>query len=108
MRTPVQHCEIHGLQNLLGVVAIAATTGHRPAEAVGVRPLELSSQLDIVHCTLLRFDVTEYGWRERRFHMTGDELCRRTIVTPRSVPADYRLVEAAHGTVQTLMPQISG
>src|SRR5258706_5068620 len=40
-RTSIKHCEIHGLKNLLGVVAIASTTRHRPAEAVGVRPLEL-------------------------------------------------------------------
>src|SRR6266404_5915955 len=56
-RTSIKHCEIHGLKNLLGVVAIASTTRHRPAEAVGVRPLELSLQLDLVHCTLLGFDV---------------------------------------------------
>src|SRR5712671_6383861 len=38
-RASIQYGEIHGLQNLLGVVAIALTTRHRPAEAIGVRPL---------------------------------------------------------------------
>ena len=72
MRVPIEHFEIHGLQHLLGVVPVASTTRHRPAEAVGVHPLELSFQLDLVHCTLLGLGVSENEWRERRAHMTGE------------------------------------
>jgi hypothetical protein len=40
-----------------------------------VHPLELYSQLDIVHCTLLGLGASEYVWREDGFHMT-DELTK--------------------------------
>src|ERR1700680_4700953 len=95
MCASIQHFEIHGLKHLLGVFTITSTTRHRPTETVGVCPLELSFQLDIVHCTLLGFGVSENEWREGSSHMTGtvvgpggrSSLGERVVRSPNPNPA---------------------